>query len=363
MSLPNSTCLAVPCGSRLFMPPAGVRPAPAARATRLLAFGAAAERIHQVDDLARLGLARDSDGLALLFLAQQILQRILIVVLEFLRIEMAGFRFDDVRGKLKHVLRHAHARDGVEIVLLVADFVGVAKRDAQNAFPARLERGDMFTRGQHHAPQSDHPLLLDGIADHSESLHPNVSIGNDVIRIRVVEFVDFLARDKLIDLDHVFAFECDRFKLLGLDLDVVAFLQLITLDDFVAIDLIAGFGIDLQVSDAMAGFSVELVEIDFLALRRRRIERDRTRDQREAKKSLPISAWGHEKAPRHAKASPKQMGEWSTSAWGTAFPELSRVERMLSAFGTIPLSRGFHLLSCPTRANFKRFMRRCWSPA
>src|SRR5262245_56330865 len=119
ISLPNSTCLAVPRGPRLFVSLAGMRPAPATRTAGLLAPGAAAQRVHQVDDLARLLFPRGLDLLAFLLLAQKILQRILIMVFEFFRIEMAGFRFHDMRGELEHVLGHARARYRVEIVLLV----------------------------------------------------------------------------------------------------------------------------------------------------------------------------------------------------------------------------------------------------
>ena len=57
---------------------------------RPFTLGALAKRVHQIDDLGRLALARHLDLLAVLFLAQQFFQRIFIVVFEFFRIEVPG---------------------------------------------------------------------------------------------------------------------------------------------------------------------------------------------------------------------------------------------------------------------------------
>jgi hypothetical protein len=63
------------------------------------------ERVHQVDDVARpfLGL-RGLDRLARGFAPDQRLQRALILVLEFARVEMRGLGVEDVARKLDHVL-------------------------------------------------------------------------------------------------------------------------------------------------------------------------------------------------------------------------------------------------------------------
>jgi hypothetical protein len=62
------------------------------------------QRIHQVDDIVRLFLRlgrfdRLAGGLA----PDQRLQRILILVLEFRRIEMRGLGVEDMAGELNHV--------------------------------------------------------------------------------------------------------------------------------------------------------------------------------------------------------------------------------------------------------------------
>ena len=75
-----------------------------------------------------------------MFLADQVLERILILILELLRIEMPRLGLDDMPGKLEHVFRHLLIGNIVEIVLLVADLVWVTQRETDEAFAARLER-------------------------------------------------------------------------------------------------------------------------------------------------------------------------------------------------------------------------------
>src|SRR5262245_64385726 len=103
-----------------------------------------AQRIHEVDDLGRSALARRLDLLAGLLFLQQVLERFLVMVLEFLRLEMAGLGLDDVRGQLEHVLWDLLVRNVGKIVLLVAQFVGELQRDADQALAARFERKDVL---------------------------------------------------------------------------------------------------------------------------------------------------------------------------------------------------------------------------
>ena len=56
------------------------------------------------------------------------------------------------------------------------------------------------------------------------------------------------------------ALDLQLFQLFVLDLHVDVLVDLVALDDVVRLDLVTGLGIDLAVSDAVAGFSVELVE-------------------------------------------------------------------------------------------------------
>src|SRR5258705_7011519 len=82
------------------VPLRGVSLRPAASACRL---DAAAQRVHQVDDVARLGALWRLDRLTFALLANELAQGIFIMILEFFGMKMAGFRFDDVLGQLHHV--------------------------------------------------------------------------------------------------------------------------------------------------------------------------------------------------------------------------------------------------------------------
>src|SRR3977135_4526323 len=72
---------------------------------RTSAFDAAAQRIHQVDDLGGRALGRPLDLLSVLLLVQQVLERFLVAVVEFLRLEVRLLGLDDLGGELQHVLR------------------------------------------------------------------------------------------------------------------------------------------------------------------------------------------------------------------------------------------------------------------
>jgi hypothetical protein len=70
----------------------------------------------------------------------------------------------------EHILGDFLAGNVVEIVLLVADLVGVPQRHPEEAFSSRLERDDVFPGREDHLPERDHPLFLDRLTDHLECL-------------------------------------------------------------------------------------------------------------------------------------------------------------------------------------------------
>jgi hypothetical protein len=57
-------------------------------------------------------------------------------------------------------------RNFVEIIGFIANLVGIAKRDAEHALAARLERDHVFPRGEYDATEANHAFLLDRLADH-----------------------------------------------------------------------------------------------------------------------------------------------------------------------------------------------------
>jgi hypothetical protein len=120
-----------------------------------------------------------------------------------------------------------------------------------------------------------------------------LAIGRNVIRIANIEFVDLCLRHELVDLDGAFAFNSHSLEFFARHVDIFAFSELIAFDDVGLLDVIAGFGIDLTITDAIAGLFVELMEADFFALGCRRVERDRARNEGKLEISLPIRTRGH----------------------------------------------------------------------
>ena len=89
----------------------------------------------------------------------------------------------------------------------------------------------------------------------------------------------------------------NRLEFFGIELDVLALGDLVTLDDVLLRNFITGPGIDLAIPDPVAGLLVELVEADLFALRRRRKQRNRTRDERELQITFPVRTRGHSTTP------------------------------------------------------------------
>ena len=79
-----------------------------------------------------------------------------------------------------------------------------------------------------------------------------------------------------------------RYLNVGVGIDLVA------LDDFVVRDFFASISVDLQILDAMAGLFIDLIEADFLRVRRGRIQSDRTGNEGKAQEPLPVGAGCHE---------------------------------------------------------------------
>ena len=84
-----------------------------------------AKRVHQVDNVRRLGPLRPLDRLAFLFLFEQLLERVLILIFKLARLEVALLCLHDMRGKIEHILWEFLIRDVTKVVLFVADLVGI----------------------------------------------------------------------------------------------------------------------------------------------------------------------------------------------------------------------------------------------
>src|SRR5947209_13947137 len=83
--------------------------------------------------------------------------------------------------ELDHVLCYFRASDAVEIILLVAQLVGIAQGGAKQAIAERLDRDDMFAVGQDDAGQRHAIAVLHGVADHGKGIDAGLAVRRDVI--------------------------------------------------------------------------------------------------------------------------------------------------------------------------------------
>jgi hypothetical protein len=88
------------------------------------------------------------------------------------------------------------------------------------------------------------------------------------------------------------ALHLDRLHLLRLDLNVLAFGDLVTAALVVLVDGLAGLLVDHLLAQAVAGAAVDLVEVRLLGLTGGRKKRDRTGDERQLEIALPVGAAG-----------------------------------------------------------------------
>jgi hypothetical protein len=157
----------------------------------------------------------------------------------------------------------------------------------------------VLARGEDHPRERHHAFLADRLANDREGLLADFAIRNDVVRAVQIELVDLLLGHELVDLDGALALDRDRFELFGLDLDLLAFADLIALDDVARINLVAGLGVHLAVFDAVAGLLVDLMEADFLSFAARGKQCNRTRDKRKFQEAFPICSRGHDLLHTH----------------------------------------------------------------
>ena len=76
-------------------------------------------------------------------------------------------------------------------------------------------------------------------------------------------------KNELVNFNGAGGFQRDVFELVLGDLEVLPFVDLVALDDVLVGHLFAGFGIDFEIANPMAGFLVDLVETDLLGFRGR----------------------------------------------------------------------------------------------
>ena len=137
----------------------------------------------------------------------------------------------------------------------------------------------MLAGGENHPAEGHHALFSDRVTDHRECLRAHLVAGNDVVGIADVQLVDFLFRNKFIDVDEPRALKRDRFQLLVVDFNVIPLADLVAFYNIVLLDLAAGLRIHLLVADTITRLFVDLMKSDLLAFRTGRKECDRAGDE------------------------------------------------------------------------------------
>jgi len=112
----------------------------------------------------------------------------------------------------------------------------------------------MRSRRHHDAPDTDHLLLLLGIADHRERFLTDLILGCEVVRRVAVAVVDRCLGYELLDLDRVRAFDGDLDEFRILDLDVLVLPDLVAFDHVLATDGLPCHRVDVLHLDAVIGF-------------------------------------------------------------------------------------------------------------
>src|SRR5690606_31477021 len=106
-----------------------------------------------------------------------------------------------------------------------------------------------------------------GFADDAEGFLAHLVIRHKIIGLVVPYPLDRICGHELLYVDRARAFEADSFQLLILEGHIVAFGRLIALYLVLFAKRLAGFGIHIAASDAMARCTIDGMEADLLASR------------------------------------------------------------------------------------------------
>src|SRR5215467_1375929 len=169
----------------------------------------------------------------------------------------------------------------------------VSQGGCEHASVERLKHHDVFAAGEHHATEPNEAFVLDRVANDRKCFQSSLAGWSDKIWAIQVTMINFDYRHEAVDLDGVSALNLDLLELVILDTEVRTLSDFIAAADRLLIDDVAGFGINQLLLEPVVGFLVDAVERDTLRTRRRRIERDRARHERQLEVPLPVSTRGH----------------------------------------------------------------------
>ena len=130
-------------------------------------------------------------------------------------------------------------------------------------------------------------------ADHREGGPGLLAVRGQVVGAVEVERVDLAAGDEGLDAQGLVALRHRLGQLLFLDHDRFAAVGLVALCLVVALDRLAGLGIDEHAADAVAGLAIDDVEGDALGGRGGRVQRDRADELPDLEMAFPDRAGCH----------------------------------------------------------------------
>ena len=146
--------------------------------------------------------------------------------------------------------------------------------------------------------QAHHVLALHRLPDHGERILPDMVLGGQVVRRVEIALVDLGARNELLDVDDLRAFQGEVVKLLVLHRHVFVLADLIAPPLVPGLDHLAGDGIDQLLLQAVPGLLADLTEAHPLARCRSREQGDGAGDEGQLQVSLPERAGGrHGRTP------------------------------------------------------------------
>ena len=109
---------------------------------------------------------------------------------------------------------------------------------------ARLHHDQPLAPRHRHPPEPDLVLVRHGLADHAEGLGRELAIRIDVIGRVEVDGIDLVAIDEAVEVDDLRQLDLQRFQLIVVDRHIAAALVFVSFDDLVAVDDLAGLGVD-----------------------------------------------------------------------------------------------------------------------
>ncbi len=211
--------------------------------------------------------------------------------MEVLRDECADLAFDQLRGQVLFVFVDRGRLDIAEDIAAFLDVVGIVQRLQQQARPARFDAAQPLAAGNDDLPQAHDLGVAHGVADDGKGRQIRLARRRQIVGRVEPHGVDGVIGYEAHQLHRLAGRDFQVADLVGVEQDVFAFFDLVTLDDVVALDLdIAGKQL---LPDAFAGRLIDLVKGDFSLGVDGREHVDRQGNQRHADGAAPIGAYCH----------------------------------------------------------------------